>query len=106
MWLWKERESSRWVRALIIGLAIFGLTVSVTTRTFRLKASDAHVVKSAQAQPLRQHMDRDATQWAPPVTEPVVFELPVFYPRVAPAGPPLARLFFDESLFNRPPPSV
>jgi len=106
MWVWGQRRSGRWFHALIVVLAICGLTVSLATRTFRLKATNAHVVKSAHVQPMRQHMDRDADNWAPPVSQPIVFEHPVFYPRVAPAGPPLPRLFLDESLFNRPPPSV
>lgn len=109
MWVWDYRQSSVWFRrfyALIVALAICGLTISVATRTFRLRASDATVVKSSSPQPVRQHMDRDASKWAPPVSVATVLQTPVFYPQVAPAGPPLPRLFFDESLVNRPPPSV
>lgn len=99
-----KRVLHRWEVAIIV-LAICGLTVSVATRTFRARFSTATTVKSISGQPIRQHMDRDAANWVPPVaTLAEVLEMPVFYPRVAPAGPPLPRLYYEEALSNRPPP--
>jgi hypothetical protein len=99
-----RRVLRRWELAVIL-LAICGLTISVATRTFRLNFSTDTVVKSASGHAIRQHMDRDATNWAPPTaTLTAVLELPVFYPRFAPAGPPLPRLYYEESLSTRPPP--
>jgi uncharacterized protein YbbC (DUF1343 family) len=89
----------------VVVLAICGLTVSLATRTFRTRFSTGAVVKSIAGQPVRQHMDRDAAKWVPPVPTLTVLEVPVFYPRFAPAGPPLPRLYYEESLSNRPPPS-
>lgn len=92
-------------RVFIIGLAVFGLALSVATRTFQMKVNRGVVVASAASQATRQHMDRDAVSWAPPDTVLTVLQVPTFYPFVAPAGPPLASVLFDESLSNRPPPS-
>jgi uncharacterized protein YbbC (DUF1343 family) len=90
--------------AAVVVLAICGLTVSVATRTFRTRFSTGAIVKSISGQPVRQHMDSDAAKWVPPVPTLTLLEVPVFYPRFAPAGPPLPRLYFEESLSNRPPP--
>jgi len=98
-----RRVLRRWELGMIV-LAICGLTISVATRTFRLKMSTDVVAKSASGHAIRQHMDSDAANWAPPVATLTVLELPVFYPRYAPAGPPLPRLYYDESFSNRPPP--
>lgn len=99
-----RRVLRRWELA-IITLAICVLAISVATRTFRFSFGTGTVVKSASGHAIRQHMDRDATNWAPPTASlTVVMALPVFYPRFAPAGPPLARLYYEESLSNRPPP--
>ena len=98
-----KRVLRRWEVAVLL-LAICGLTVSLATRTFRTKFSTVPVVKSITGQPVRQHMDSDAPKWVPPVPTLTVLEVPVFYPRFAPAGPPLPRLYYEESLSNRPPP--
>jgi hypothetical protein len=96
---------SRW-RTLVVVVAICGLTVSLATRTFRLKSCQSATVTSHSSQPMRQHLDRDAAQWVPPV--PVVFStlrVPAFYPHVAPEIPSAPSVLIDESLSNRPPPS-
>jgi hypothetical protein len=92
-------------RVFIVILAICGLTISLATRTFRLKIHQSVSVTSGDAQAKRQHLDRDAARWAPPVPVFTVLQVPTFYPFVAPAGPPIASTLFDESLFDRPPPS-
>ena len=97
-------QHPRW-RVLVIVLAICGLTVSLATRTFRLTIPHGVTAQSADSHAMRQHMDRDAAQWAPPVPILGTLQAPVFYPRVAPAGPPMPSVLFDESLSNRPPPS-
>jgi len=97
-------QNPRW-RALVIVLAVCGLTVSLATRTFRLTIPHGVTARSADSQTMRQHMDRDAAHWAPPVPTLSALQAPVFYPRVAPAGPPLPSVLFDQSLSNRPPPS-
>jgi hypothetical protein len=96
-------KSTAW-RILVITLAICGLTVSLATRTFRLHSSDTAKVISSTSQAMRQHLDRDAVRWVPPVPILVAQQAPTYYPRFAPAGPPLPTVLFDEHLANRPPP--
>jgi hypothetical protein len=97
-------QPSRWY-VLVVILAICGLSVSLATRTFRLMIPPGVTAQSADSHAMRQHLDRDAAQWAPPVPAFTTLQVPVFYPRVAPAGPPIPGVFFDESFSNRPPPS-
>lgn len=99
----KSFQRSGWI-SLVILLAIASLSVSLATRTFRLKVSDNVTIQSAAVDGMRQHLDRDAVRWLPPVTVVVQLDAPTFYPRVAPAAPPLPGLLFEESLYNRPPP--
>lgn len=99
-----NHQHSRWY-VLVIVLAICGLTGSLATRTFRLTISAGITAQSVDSHAVRQHMDRDAVQWALPVPVLCDLQAPVFYPRFAPAGPPLPAVLFDESLSNRPPPS-
>jgi hypothetical protein len=94
----------RW-RVLVIVLAICALTVSLATRTFRLTFPQRHTAQSVSAQATRQHLDRDAATWVPPVPILTTLRAAAFYPHVAPGGPPLPSVLFDESLSNRPPPS-
>lgn len=110
MLLMETRQGKSMLRSwqvAVVVLAICGLTVSLATRTFRTRFSSKTTIQSSMSgEAVRQHMDRDAANWAPPVpmlTD--VLQAPVFYPRVAPAGPPLPRLYYEQSLFNRPPPS-
>ena len=85
--------------------AIFALTASLATRTS--VPSDLHgsTAQSASTQATRQHLDGDAIQWVAPTPVHTALQVPSFYPRSSPAGPPLPNLLFDESLYNRPPPS-
>jgi len=92
-------------QTLLVVVAIFSLTVSLSTRTFRLKVSSINSVQSSAGQAIRQHMDRDAVRWMPAVPVVATLDAPSFYPLVAPAGPPLPGLLLDESLYNRPPPA-
>ena len=94
----------RWSFVVIV-LAICALTVSLATRTFRLTIPDTVAAQSADSHAVRQHMDRDAAPWAPQVPIMSALQVPEFCPRVAPAGPPIPSVLFDENLSNRPPPS-
>jgi hypothetical protein len=89
---------------LVIVLAILALTVSLATRTSTPTVSHNIGVQAQSSQVTRQHLDTDAAQWVSPVAPVVVSEVVSFYPRVSPAGPPVPNLFFEQSLYNRPPP--
>ena len=99
-----NHQHPRW-RVCVMALAICGLTVSLATRTFRLTFPQTPTAQSSSAQAMRQHLDRDASTWVPPVPILTTLQAPAFYPPVAPAGPPLPSVLFDQSLSNRPPPS-
>ncbi len=95
---------SNWQLLLVVGV-VCALTVSLATRTFPLTIQQRLSVQSGSSQAMRQHMDRDAAGWVPPVPVFAVLQAPVFYVHVLPAGPPLPSVLFDEALYNRPPPS-
>jgi hypothetical protein len=92
-------------QGILIVLAICGLLVSLATRALQLPtACDTLAVRSHSVQVKLQHLDSDATKWVAPPTSPVALQIVSFYARVSPAGPPIASLLFDESLYKRPPP--
>lgn len=100
----KENKHSAFF-LIVGGLLILSLSFSLATRVFHLTDFTTASVHSGASQGMRQHMDSDAAHWAPPVPQHWIYEAVSFYPRVAPAGPPLPSLLFDKSLYNRPPPS-
>jgi len=97
------RPYRRW-HVYVVAIAIAALTCSLATRTFRLKPSHGSTVHSASAEAMRQHLDRDAVRWLPPLFVPVVLDAPAFYPRIAPAGPAIQGHPLHSPLYDRPPP--
>lgn len=95
----------KFLRVAVVVLAIVALTGSLATRTFHGTVDQNQRFESGASQATRQHLDRDAVSWFAPVVRSVFFDLPTFYPRVAPAGPPVRALLLEENLYNRPPPS-
>jgi len=100
-----SRSGSRPVLLLVIVLSVSALTASLVTRTFHLKLSHCVTAQSDSPQAMRQHLDRDATQWAAPVPNFAPLQAPTFHSRLATAGPSLPNLILDKNLYNRPPPS-
>ena len=95
-----------WWRWALVGVVLFSLVLTLATRTFDDATSlSSTTVQSSSLQAMRQHMDSDAVRFAAPVANVAVAEAPTFYPRVAPAGPPLPTLLLEENLYNRPPPA-
>src|SRR5580698_1292724 len=90
--------TSFWRRTLML-LVLVSVSFSLTTR-FQSHPESVTGVHSL-SQGLHQHMDRDAVRWAAPVLIFTLLHVPTFYPRVAPAGPPLPTLLFEEQLYNR-----
>lgn len=96
----------RW-HALVSVLVMAALSVSLATRFCRSSDTvNVHVQANAPSGSLRQHMDRDATEWVAPVTRLIFLETVEFYPRFASARPPLPAVLFDQNLYNRPPPCL
>jgi hypothetical protein len=94
-------------RGALIGVVMLCLVVSLATRTFHRTIPQGVAAHSNSVQAMRQHMVRDAARWVPPVfVIHTAQQVPVFYPHVAPAGPPIpALLLIEENLYNRPPPA-
>ena len=93
-------------RGVLVALLMLSLVVSLATRTFHQTIPRGVNAHSNTVQAMRQHMVRDAARWVPPIFVHTAHQAPVFYPRVAPAGPPIpALLLIEDSLYNRPPPS-
>jgi len=95
---------------LVVLLAVCSLTLSVATRYSSPWDGSSGAVKTVRTnsspEAKRQRLAKNAADWMPPVACFGVLQSPTFYPRVAPAGPPVPSLRFDESLSNRPPPSA
>ena len=104
----EDSRCRRWCAAIVL-FAVWSLTVSVATRyTFLRVASDNRVTtvqKHVSLEPGRQRLMKNAATWMPPVVCTTVLQAPSSYPRISPAGPPIPSLFFEQSLYNRPPPS-
>jgi hypothetical protein len=102
------KRQQRWC-ALIILLAVCSLTVRVATRYTCMEDASAPALTSVHSQmvqaPIRQRLIQTAAAWHPPVACISTLDTVDFYPRVSPAGPPMPSVLFDESLYNRPPPS-
>jgi hypothetical protein len=92
----------------VILFAAVSLTLSVVTRyTFSYSAHKRTAI-TAHSNSFRDHgrqrLLKNAATWVAPVSTAEVFQAPVSYPRIAPSGPPIPRLFFEKNLYNRPPP--
>jgi hypothetical protein len=99
------RSDPRSIPRLLLVLTIFALTASVVTRTFRVQVLQCVTAQSNSPQAVRQHLDRDATQWAPPILHFTPLLVFAFAPRTPTMWLRLPSLLLDESLFDRPPPS-
>jgi len=105
----QRSENGRAWRGLLIAVAVLSLTISLTTRFVLPASSTIHSVKSVSrclTEPQKQHLNCDAVQWAAPAQASAFAELVILYPRVAPTEPQVATQFFDNSPYNRPPPSL
>ena len=104
-----EDVRCRLFSAAVVVIAVCALTVSVATRYCYAGSSSAYATttlhKHSSLQTARQRLSKDAVTWIPPVFFPAILQAATFYPRIAPAGPPIPGLFFEKSLYNRPPPS-
>ena len=94
-------------RRFVVLLAIFAISLSVATRTFRGPDLGHASFQSAPSHAFRQHLAADAIEVTKPVSQIVGMLLPVASPHGPPAEPDNRLIeFFSESLYNRPPPSV
>ncbi len=105
----EDQRRKNWC-VLVVMVAIFSLTLSLATRYSTPCSAPIHTVKTVKAhtypEAKRQRLAKDAAIWLPTVICFDALRPRSFYPRVAPAGPPLPTLIPEENLYNRPPPSI
>ena len=94
--------------AVVVLVAVCSLIVSLATRYSTPCDAPLPTVKSVQnhtyTDAKRQRLVKDAANWMPPVTCVDGLSVPNFYPRIAPAGPPIPTLVLEENVYKRPPP--
>jgi hypothetical protein len=94
---------------VVVLAAACSLIVSVATRYSSSWDVSVPTVKTVRGhttpEAKRQHLDKDAANWVPPLICFDVLLSPSSYPQTAPAEPPAQNLLLEHSLFNRPPPS-
>jgi hypothetical protein len=95
--------------AVVVLAAVCSLTASLATRYYSPWDASTHGVRTLQTNTSldtkRQRLTKNAANWVPPVFSFDISQCPTFHPTIAPAGPPAPTLFFEESLYNRPPPA-
>ncbi|MFZ0276441.1 MAG: hypothetical protein WA254_05635 [Candidatus Sulfotelmatobacter sp.] len=95
--------------AVVVLAAVCSLTVSVATRYSSSWDVSVPTVKTVQAHTTpeaRQRLDKDAANWVPPLVCFDALRSPSSYRQTAPAEPHTQNVLLEESLFNRPPPSL
>jgi hypothetical protein len=100
-------RGGRWCSVIVL-LAVCSLTASVATRYCHYPSNDASatqtIQKLAPTHSQCQRLLKNAAVWLPPVVSSYVLEAPRSYRPIASAGPPIPSLFFEDGLYNRPPP--
>jgi hypothetical protein len=101
---WRQRGC-----AVVVVLAVCALTVKLATRFSLFDSVATPAVTTAQQHvspaPNRQRLMSTAA-WNAPLIRASLLDSTSSYPRIAPAGPPMLNVLFEQSLYNRPPPAV
>jgi hypothetical protein len=103
-----DRPRQKVCCVVLVLLAVCALTLSVATRysSTPAQSNSARILhKQLSLEQGRQRLTKSANAWFPPVVRIAAFQAPTAYPRIAPSGPPVPSLFFEDSLYYRPPPS-
>jgi len=93
----------RW-QAFFFTLTICALTLNLAARNTTPQLVHGVAACSSVSQAARQHLDSDRAEWSPPLTHVQALKVAPFHPNVLPGRPALPNLFFEEGLYNRPPP--
>ena len=105
----QSSQCRRWCSAIVL-LAVCSLTVSVATRYSLSPTTVGSAAKTIQkltsTQPRCQRLLKNAAVWIPPAVSSHVLQAPSSCPHATPVEPGLSNLVFEESLYNRPPPSI
>ena len=102
------QQRKHWCAAVVL-VAVCSLILSLATRYSSSAGASSTTGKAVQShaspEAKRQRLAKDAADWMPPAICVSHLQAPNCYPRIAPTGPPMPGLRFEESLYNRPPPS-
>jgi|SRR5258705_6205088 len=105
----KRREPGKprsFGRALLLCVIVLGLLAGLATRYSDTSASPGTATAlSASSSAKHQHLDSDAIQWTPSISDFGFFVSSVGSRHVAPTTEPLRAVHLDDRLYNRPPPS-
>jgi len=106
----EPRQSKRWWIAVVL-LAVCSIAISVATRyCVPGKAADSKVTTvrnhvDTETEQGRQRLLNNAISWMPPVVGSAMLDQNNSFNPIVLARPPAPRQFFEQSLFNRPPPA-
>jgi hypothetical protein len=96
--------------ALVVVLAVCALTVKLATRFSLFESAPTPTITTVQPRvspaPNRQRLMSTATACIVPIVRASLLDPTTAYPRIAPAGPPMPSVLFEQSLYNRPPPGL
>lgn len=95
--------------ALVVVLAVCALTVKLATRFDGFHSASTPAITTVQQHvcraPNRQRLMTTAIVWFAPLIRASLLDTTTSYPRIAPSGPPIPGILFEQSLYNRPPPA-
>jgi hypothetical protein len=93
-------------RALLLCLVVLGLLVGLATRySGTAESPGTATAASASSNAKHQHLDSDAIQWTPSISDFGFFVSSVCSRHVVPSTEPLRTIHLADPLYNRPPPS-
>jgi len=94
-------------RVLLLCVVVLGLLVGLVTRYSGISTSPGTAAAiSVSSCAKHQHLDSDAIQWTPSISDFGFFVSSVCSRHMAPAAEPLRTVHLDDALYNRPPPST
>jgi hypothetical protein len=99
-------KSHSFGRVLLLCVVALALLAGLATRySGTLTSPGTATAVSGSSSAKHQHLDSDAIQWTPSISDFGLFVSSVGSRHVAPAAEPLRTVHLDDPLYNRPPPS-
>ncbi len=99
----RQDRSPRTIVLAVVAISVLAISLATHTGTPTLLPDG--IAQSHVAHAMRQQLDTDATESTPPVVWVAVSAAVSFYPEITPQAPAILSYFFEESVYNRPPPA-
>lgn len=99
-----------WIAVVL--LAVCSITISVATRysvpghDVNSKVTTVRNHLDVDTEQVRQRLLNNAVSWMPPVAGSTILQQNESFAVLLSTGPPVPRLYFEQNLFNRPPPAI